>query len=165
MPSSLQNPKPSDARRIHSVYWLHHPDHTDPFTQGYIGITHRKNRQKEHRDNRRIPAGFIFTVLAENLTRFEAAKMEWEHRKQRHIGWNTKKGGGKFIRTLLEAEAGAVETGLLATEYDFANKVARFTYLAGTEINASAIKAYCSDLTGGPPCQIEVFVGNQQINI
>jgi hypothetical protein len=98
---SAQNPK-SDGERIHSVYWLHLPEHTDPFTQGYVGITYRKNRQKEHRDNRRFPAEHIFTVLAASLTRFEAAKMEWEHRKQRHIGWNTKKGGGKFIRQLLE---------------------------------------------------------------
>ena len=101
MTNSAQNPKPSDEdRRIHSVYWLHHPEHTDPFTQGYIGVTHRKNRQKEHRDDRRVPEGHLCTNLAVNLTRFEAAKMEWEHRKQRNIGWNTKAGGGKFIRDL-----------------------------------------------------------------
>jgi hypothetical protein len=163
---SMQNPKPSDSQPIHSVYWLHLPEHTDPFTQGYVGITYRKNRQKEHRDNRRFPAGHIFTVLAENLTRFEAAKLEWEHRKQRHIGWNTKTGGGKFLRALMEAQRATIETGLLTQEYDFANKVARFTYQAGTEINAPAIKAYCSDLTDdGPPRQIEVYVGDQQMTI
>ncbi|QIG93776.1 MULTISPECIES: hypothetical protein [Bradyrhizobium] len=102
---TIQNPKPSDGKRIHGVYWLHLPEHTDPFTQGYVGITHRKSRQKEHRDSRRIPSGFIFTVLAENLTRFEAATMEWEHRKERNIGWNTKKGGGKFIRALMASGA------------------------------------------------------------
>ncbi|UVO25855.1 hypothetical protein [Bradyrhizobium arachidis] len=49
--------------------------------------------------------------MAENLTRFEAAKIEWEHRKQRHIGWNTKQGGGKFIRNLMEQmEASPVST-------------------------------------------------------
>jgi hypothetical protein len=163
--NSPQNPKPSDLKPIHSVYWLHLPDHSDPFTQGYIGITHRKNRQKEHRDDRRIPPGFIFTVLAENLTRFEAAKMEWEHRKQTHIGWNTKVGGGKYIRALLGTQLTTIETGLLTQEYDFANKVARFTYLAGTEIDAPAIKAYCRDLSDGPPCQIEVIVGDERINL
>jgi hypothetical protein len=113
--SSLQNPTPSDLDPIHSVYWLHHPEHTDPFTQGYVGITKRKNREKQHRNSRRIPADFIFTVLAENLTRFEAAKMEWEHRKQRNIGWNIKMGGGKFIRSLLEAQTADNEIVLART--------------------------------------------------
>jgi len=101
-----------------------------------------------------------------NLTRFEAAKIKWEHRKQRHIGWNIKAGGGKYIRALLGTQLATIETGLLTQEYDFTNKVARFTYLAGTEIDAPAIKAYCSDLTeDGPPRQIEVYVGDQQIQI
>lgn len=111
---SLQNPKPSDGEPIHCVYWLHMPDHTDPMSQGYVGIVsnkRRKTREREHRQNRRIPAGFVVTWLAENLTRFEAAKIEWEHRKQRHIGWNTKQGGGKFIRNLMEQmEASPVST-------------------------------------------------------
>jgi hypothetical protein len=156
--------KPSDLESIHSVYWLHLPEHTDPFTQGRIGITHRKGRKREHQNDRRIPPDHLYTVMAENLTRFEAAKMEWQYRKQKHIGWNNVIGGGKF-RTMLEAQP-TIETGLLTQEYDFANKVARFTYLAGTEINAPAIKAYCSDLTDdGPPRQIEVYVGDQQITI
>lgn len=100
---TLQNPKPSDGEPIHCVYWCHLPDHTDAMTQGYIGIaTNHRRRERDHRKHGRFPDGFIFTVLARNLTRFEAAKIEWEHRKQRHIGWNHKKGGGKFIRSLME---------------------------------------------------------------
>jgi hypothetical protein len=101
---SHQNPKPSEGEPIHTVYWLHMPDHTDPFSQGYVGITHRKCRQKEHSNSRRIPAGHIFTVLASGLSRFDAAKLEWEHRKQPGIGWNVKAGGGKFVRELMENE-------------------------------------------------------------
>jgi hypothetical protein len=98
----MQNPKPSDLETVHSVYWCHLPDHSDAFTQGYIGIAmDHKRRERAHRKSGRFPPGFLFTVLAENLTRFESAKLEWEHRKERHIGWNSKKGGGKFIRALL----------------------------------------------------------------
>jgi len=159
-----QNPKLSDGERIHSVYWLHLPEHTDT-GEGRIGITHRKARQKEHRDSRRIPEGHIYTVLTTGLTRFEAAKMEYELRPRPNMGWNIKAGGGKFIRALMAAEQ-SIQAGLLATEYDLASRVARFTYEAGTEINATAIKAYCSDLTNdGPPREIEIFVGDQQIQI
>ena len=102
--SSMQNPKPSDVDRVHSLYWCHLPEHSDAFTQGYVGIAaDHKRRERDHRRSGRFPPDFVFTVLAENLTRFEAAKMEWERRKQRRIGWNTKKGGGKFIRSLLAA--------------------------------------------------------------
>ena len=32
-----------------SVYWIHHPEHTDMFTQGYIGITKDiKKRWSDH---------------------------------------------------------------------------------------------------------------------
>jgi hypothetical protein len=33
-----------------SVYWIHHPSHTDIFTQGYIGISNNvKNRFESHK--------------------------------------------------------------------------------------------------------------------
>ena len=33
-----------------SIYWIHHPDHTDMFTQGYIGVSVDPNRRlHEHR--------------------------------------------------------------------------------------------------------------------
>ena len=33
-----------------TVYWIHHPEHTDMFTQGYIGITARfVRRMFEHK--------------------------------------------------------------------------------------------------------------------
>jgi len=84
------------------VYWCHLPEHTDPFTQGYIGIATRYwKRERQHRRSGRFPAGFQFTLLAVNYPRFEAAKLEWQYRPRRHIGWNIKQGGGKFIRILL----------------------------------------------------------------
>ena len=32
-----------------SVYWIHHPEHTDMFSQGYIGISEdTKRRFRDH---------------------------------------------------------------------------------------------------------------------
>jgi len=99
---TIQNPRPADGQSIHSVYWCHLPEHTDPFTQGYIGIAaDHCRRERQHRRQGRLPAGFQFTLLAVNYPRFEAARLEWQHRPRRRIGWNIKAGGGKFIRALL----------------------------------------------------------------
>jgi hypothetical protein len=94
--------KPTDVMPIHFVYWFHLDSHTDPKTEGYVGIaTDHKRRERDHRRNPRLRALCgdsrpLFTLLARDLTREEAARIEWEHRKQRLIGWNRGKGGGKF---------------------------------------------------------------------
>jgi hypothetical protein len=44
----------------------------------------------------------LITLIAENKTRKEAARIEWQHRPAKRIGWNRGKGGGKY-RKLFEA--------------------------------------------------------------
>ena len=34
------------------VYWIHHPEHTDMFTQGYIGVSNDISRRWESHKNR-----------------------------------------------------------------------------------------------------------------
>ena len=37
----------------HSVYWIHHPTHTDMFSQGYVGVSvNAERRFKQHLDNK-----------------------------------------------------------------------------------------------------------------
>jgi len=35
-----------------SVYWIHHAEHTDMFTQGYIGVTNNIAKRFETHKNR-----------------------------------------------------------------------------------------------------------------
>jgi hypothetical protein len=101
--------KSTDMTPIHYVYWFHLDSHTDPKTEGYVGIaTDHKRRERDHRRNPRLIALCgdsrpIFTLLAREVTREEAARIEWEHRKQPLTGWNQGKGGGKF-RPIFERE-------------------------------------------------------------
>jgi len=69
-----------------------------------IAIDHQQ-REKYHRKSGRFPdavEGFLFALLAEKLTRKEAARIEWQHRPVKAIGWNRGMGGGKY-RKLFEA--------------------------------------------------------------
>ena len=78
------------------VYWIKDPEHTDPYSEGYIGTTvsfyRRTGKHKERgmlRDNREI------TILHEKLTRDEGLELEAKYRPAPNIGWNTKSGGYK----------------------------------------------------------------------
>jgi hypothetical protein len=85
----------------YSVYWIHLLDHTDPYTEGYIGITandpvHRLRRHVQINPTIRegVSQGAIQTVLREGLRRSEALSLERSYRPKPHIGWNKAKGGG-----------------------------------------------------------------------
>lgn len=86
------------------LYWIHLSDHTDPYTQGYIGITknperrfnqHRMSSQshnphvKEAVDN----GTAIFTVLHEVSSLDEAYDLERKYRPRSNIGYNKHPGG------------------------------------------------------------------------
>ncbi len=77
-----------------TVYWIHLPEHTDMFTQGYIGVTpDLKKRIKEHRFRlKEIKDRIIFTaiVLAEKSYCYFIEK---KLRSARNIGWNKAPGG------------------------------------------------------------------------
>jgi group I intron endonuclease len=88
-----------------SVYWIHHPSHTDMFTQGYIGITKNfKERMRFHKMLRcnAYLSNAIKKYGWDNLIKevvLVADKdycisIETKLRSKDSIGWNLVKGGG-----------------------------------------------------------------------
>ena len=85
------------------VYWIHNINHTNPYTEGYIGISTKPiNRFKYHSnlkcaDNyplyEAIKKGAVQTILHEFKTREEALEREIEYRPKEKIGWNIIPGG------------------------------------------------------------------------
>lgn len=88
------------------VYWIHHVDHTDMFTQGYIGITnnlnarlrnHKSKKTNKHLVNAMNKYGWDNLVKEVILIADEAycLMIEATMRSFDNIGWNIVKGGGK----------------------------------------------------------------------
>jgi len=87
------------------VYWIHKPEHTDMFTQGYIGVTKRKAlaRWREHLRSKHRPELKIYLALAKYDTlvfdvivigtREYCQQIEVSLRPEPNIGWNTAMGG------------------------------------------------------------------------
>lgn len=97
----------------YSVYWIHHPNHTDMFTQGYVGVTasatkrfneHKVKTQNKHLQNAINKYGWNNLVKEVVLIADKAycLMIELKLRAEDSVGWNIIKGGGmppKFIRT------------------------------------------------------------------
>jgi len=97
----------------YSVYWIRHPDHTDMFTEGYIGISknsdkrfmqHNKRCQNKHLKNAINKYGWDKLVKQVLLIADKAycLMIESQLRPSDDIGWNIVKGGGvppTFVRT------------------------------------------------------------------
>lgn len=88
-----------------SVYWIHHPDHTDMFSQGYIGVSKRyKRRLWEHLNlsKNTILIKAIKKYGWDNLVKKEILISDFEYcfeiekklRPEKNIGWNIAVGGG-----------------------------------------------------------------------
>ena len=88
-----------------SVYWIHNPEHTDMFTQGYIGITkdikkrwsdHAKRTANNHLLHAIKKYGWDSLVKEVVLVADEAycLMVEAKLRAEDKIGWNISKGGG-----------------------------------------------------------------------
>ena len=96
----------------HYLYWYRLPEHTDPYTQGYIGITNNIERRKQQHkycsnpdndsyiDNHFYHAvacyGGIDNLVFEILhtgTMEEIYKKEQEYRPVLYVGWNIAVGG------------------------------------------------------------------------
>lgn len=87
------------------VYWIHHPEHTDMFTQGYIGVTKRFERRIwEHLvlSGNRYLKNAIKKYGWDNLIKEKVIisdedyclSIELQLRSTDKIGWNLVKGGG-----------------------------------------------------------------------
>ena len=85
----------------HTLYWIHLPEHSDPHTEGYVGITQRDPSERFYGHQRSdkpvgvgISQGAVQSILREGLTRSEALHLERSYRPETMIGWNIAKGGG-----------------------------------------------------------------------
>ena len=91
----------------HTVYWYHLKTHTDPFTEGYVGVTNDiQRRHKEHmRNSNGLVNHFynaimyygkdeiILTILFTNISERNAYDLESIYRPDCNIGWNFAAGG------------------------------------------------------------------------
>jgi len=88
-----------------SVYWIHHPEHTDMFSQGYIGVSKDIKKRwydhAKHTDNLHLKRAIkkygwdnlikeVVLVAEEAYCLIIEAKLRAEDK----IGWNIVKGGG-----------------------------------------------------------------------
>tara|TARA_B100000085_G_scaffold164549_1_gene149596 strand:+ start:2648 stop:3175 length:528 start_codon:yes stop_codon:yes gene_type:complete len=82
---------------MYSLYWIHYPEHTDPYRQGYIGLTYRPEvRFAEHKSGKlksRIEKGAFMDILKSDLTLEQVKSLEEHYRPKDFIGWNITSGG------------------------------------------------------------------------
>ena len=92
------------------LYWYKLPFYTDPFTQGYIGVTNNmKRRDLEHRRNKKVThftnalakyPDIAYAVLAELNSPELALALEYEYRPSINIGWNSAIGGEDTLQSI-----------------------------------------------------------------
>ena len=90
----------------HTVYWVHRPDHTDMFSEGYVGVTNnparRWFRHSRYSDNQHLKAAIKkygwdnlikeVVLIGEETYCYD---LEAKIRPTRQIGWNIAEGGAK----------------------------------------------------------------------
>jgi len=78
---------------MHSLYWIHLNHHTDPMSEGYIGVTFSpEKRFLHHKKVQRVPSDSILSILHTG-TRKHCFELELKYRPERGIGWNSAVGG------------------------------------------------------------------------
>ena len=79
---------------IYTLYWIHLPEHTDPLSEGYVGITSRtvKKRFQEHKVKRDLPDDCLIDTLCVG-DKSQILQLENKHRPEPNIGWNVRSGG------------------------------------------------------------------------
>jgi len=88
------------------VYWLHTKEHTNMFTQGYVGITnninarlrnHKSKKYNAHLKNAILKYGWDNIIKQVILVAEETycLMIETQIRPKGNIGWNIIEGGGK----------------------------------------------------------------------
>lgn len=94
----------------YSVYWYKRSTHTDPYKQGYVGITNNVNRRdKEHRRSKKAThftnalakySDISMVILHSNLSKENAANVEYMYRPTTNIAWNTAAGGESPLKSV-----------------------------------------------------------------
>jgi len=99
------------------VYWIHYEQHSDPYSEGYVGVTcnlpkriysHKTQSHRKHVFNR-LMKGAVITVLHECIDRFEALNYEKKYRPDPNIGWNIFPGGEDSL--LINPKGNRLNTG------------------------------------------------------
>lgn len=145
------------------VYWIHLPEHTDMFSQGYIGITTQgvEERFKEHvalsklsgvilsRAIKKHGSSVIVKTVLIGSTEY-CLDIEYKLRPSDRIGWNTVAGGGKppvFTKGHTQESKDKIGAGSRRTSQSEAHKAARLrkigvprTEYALRGIRASSLK-------------------------
>jgi len=87
------------------LYWIHRKEMTDPYTEGYVGITSNTAEQRLWEHNHMPRKSSVvkkaidkyddveISVMFEG-TKEECVQKEIEYRPSTNIGWNLAKGGG-----------------------------------------------------------------------
>lgn len=87
---------------MYSLYWIRYSYHTNPYSEGYIGISarpserfieHKKYNSKNLHLSRCIEKGASMEILLENLSYEEALNLEEQYRPTSNTGWNINRGG------------------------------------------------------------------------
>lgn len=94
------------------VYWYHLPEHTNPYNEGYIGITNNLKRRKiDHKCSTnsgktshfynalRKYTNVVVEVLHTTVTRKQAIDLEYMYRPSINIGWNSAEGGEDTLKS------------------------------------------------------------------
>ena len=92
-------------KRQYVVYWYRLPEHSNPYSEGYIGITndidrrckeHMRNHKHSHFTNAITKYGesaLVFSILHQGLSIDDANELEYQYRPSTNIGWNMAEGG------------------------------------------------------------------------
>lgn len=81
----------------YSLYWIHFPNHSDIYEDGYVGISYNlEERIRKHKNGKhkgRFINGAVVSIIAKNLNQNEALLLEKKLRPKCYIGWNKSSGG------------------------------------------------------------------------
>ena len=82
------------------VYWIRDKHHTDPYTEGYIGVSRislecrtESHIRKDNEMGRALRSTGTVEVLHVGISEDEMVALEEQYRPHKYIGWNTWKGG------------------------------------------------------------------------
>lgn len=83
------------SNTIYQLYWIHKSDHTDPYSQGYIGVTKRGLDQRfaEHKRHKSLDESYGIVELCSSTDKDYISKLEYKYRPTHNVGMNRNVGG------------------------------------------------------------------------
>ena len=80
---------------IYQLYWIHKSEHTDPYSQGYIGVTKRglDKRFIEHKKSKSLDEGYSIVEICSSTDKDYISELEYKYRPTHNIGMNRNIGG------------------------------------------------------------------------